>query len=167
MVTNKKKSKAFSLVQQPPIAPDTNILDLDYFAAIQPLQQKMSVRSIVELVANVVLAFDDLVETMRLFGDNAYKLPHMGKEKLAHKGQLPQNMQYPLDVYLACKKKLAAQDAVAMERAVSAEVEEARCHDELDRQHEYIAQSDSDATDDIISAMAEVGIEPIRINMDS
>ncbi|ETW08963.1 hypothetical protein H310_01441 [Aphanomyces invadans] len=40
------------------------------------------------------------------------------------------------------KKKLTAQDAVAMERAVSAEVEEARCLDALARELECSALSD-------------------------
>ncbi|ETW08962.1 hypothetical protein H310_01440 [Aphanomyces invadans] len=88
-----KKGWVFSLVPQPPISPDTNILDLGFFAAIQSLQQKKSARSVDEL------------------------------EKLARKGQLPQNVQ-------------------SMERAVSAEVEEARCLDTLARELERSALSD-------------------------
>ncbi|ETV97613.1 hypothetical protein H310_09509 [Aphanomyces invadans] len=112
------KGWTFSLALQPPNSPDTNILDLGFFAAIQSLQQKKLARSIDELVANGGQAFDDyameslacLVETMRLFGDNTNKLPHKGKE-------------CPPDAYdtCTCKEKLAAQHGAAMERAVSAE----------------------------------------------
>ncbi|RHY32283.1 hypothetical protein DYB32_002697 [Aphanomyces invadans] len=74
--------------------------------------------------------------------DYAYMVPHMGKVNMARNGQLPQNVQCPPDVYHTCLEKLAAQDAVAMERAVSAEVEEARCLDTLARELECIHLSD-------------------------
>ncbi|ETV90007.1 hypothetical protein H310_15152 [Aphanomyces invadans] len=128
-----KKGRVFSLVPQPPNSPDTNILDLGFFAAIQPLQHKKS--------------------ASLPFGDYAYMVPHMGKVNMARNGQLPQNVQCPPDVYHTCLEKLAAQDAVAMERAVSAEVEEARCLDTLARELECIHLSDCEATDDIISTM--------------
>ncbi|KAF0703907.1 hypothetical protein AaE_015204 [Aphanomyces astaci] len=84
----------FELAPQPPNSPDTNILDLGFFAAVQSLQHRTSARSIDELVSNVVCAFDErlnhtfmtlqscLVETLKLFGGNAYKIPHLSKEKL-------------------------------------------------------------------------------------
>ncbi|ETV90464.1 hypothetical protein H310_14744 [Aphanomyces invadans] len=126
-----KDGWSFSLAPQPPNSPDTIILDIGFFAAMQSLQQKKSAKTIDDLVANVGQACDEypmeslgrtflslqacLVETMRLFGDNAYKLHHMGKEKLACQGQLPQNVQCPMDVYDAGMQKMVAQDAAAME----------------------------------------------------
>ncbi|ETV92040.1 hypothetical protein H310_13565 [Aphanomyces invadans] len=87
-----KDGWSFSLAPQPPNSPDTNILDIGFFAAVQSLQQKKSAKTIDDLVANVGQAFDEypmeslgrtflslqacLVEAMSLFGDNAYKLPH-------------------------------------------------------------------------------------------
>ncbi|KAH9150998.1 hypothetical protein AeRB84_006286 [Aphanomyces euteiches] len=45
------------LKHQPPNSPDTNILDLGFFAAIQSLQYRTSARSIDQLVANTMNAF--------------------------------------------------------------------------------------------------------------
>ncbi|KAF0685537.1 hypothetical protein As57867_022523, partial [Aphanomyces stellatus] len=95
----------FSLVAQPPNSPDTNILDLGFFAAIQSLQHRKSAHTIDELVSNVARAFDEyplerldrtfltlhacLIEVMRDSGDNTFKIPHQSKDKLARKGRLP------------------------------------------------------------------------------
>jgi hypothetical protein len=48
----------FSIDPQPPNSPDTNILDLGFFASIQPLQHKHSPLSIDELIDIVLLEFD-------------------------------------------------------------------------------------------------------------
>ncbi|KAF0685458.1 Aste57867_22672 [Aphanomyces stellatus] len=101
-----------------------NILDLGFFAAIQSLQHRSSARTIDELVSNVHRSFDEypmesldmtfmslqacLTETLRHFGDNSYKIPHMSKSKLARKGLLPRNCHCPPDVYAAARARLGA-----------------------------------------------------------
>ncbi|RHY86783.1 hypothetical protein DYB35_012424 [Aphanomyces astaci] len=107
----------FSIKPQPPNSPDTNILNLGFFAASQSLQHHRSVHKVdeFELVANVHAAFDTypferldrtfitlqacLVEKMKCFGDNAYKVPHLSKVKQARLGLLPENAACPVDAY--------------------------------------------------------------------
>ena len=90
---------------QPPNSPDTNVLDLGFFAAIQSLQHQKSCRNIQELVTAVNDAFEEFEPDrlnkvfLSLFacynsivecnGGNTYKLPHMRKDALARVGQLP------------------------------------------------------------------------------
>ncbi|ETV96545.1 hypothetical protein H310_10256 [Aphanomyces invadans] len=132
----------FELVAQPPNSPDTNVLDLGFFAAIQSLQHRKSARTIDQLVSNVVRAFDEypleglertfltlqacLIEVLRDGGDNTFKIPHQSKDKLARKGRLPLNATCPMDVYETAKLKLRSSDAAAMERKMADEVCEAR-----------------------------------------
>ncbi|ETW07480.1 hypothetical protein H310_01989 [Aphanomyces invadans] len=79
----------------PPNFPDTNILDLGFFASLQSLQYQKSARLIDELVLHVheafnVYPYDSLdrtfltlqccfVEILKTGGDNTYKLPHMSR----------------------------------------------------------------------------------------
>ena len=94
-----------SIINQAPNSPDTNVLDLGYFAAIQSLQYRKQTHTIPELVKAVEDSFVELnpqtlnkcflthqqvLERILLCdGGNNYKLPHMGKERLARQGQLP------------------------------------------------------------------------------
>jgi hypothetical protein len=94
-----------TLINQPPNSPDTNVLDLGYFNAIQSLQQKKHTNTIPELVKavedsfveldrhtlnKVFLTHQQVLEQIILCGGgNNYKLPHMGKERLLRQGQLP------------------------------------------------------------------------------
>ena len=108
------------LVCQPPNNPDMNVLDLGFFRAIQSLQHQQAPNNIDELVKAVVDSFNAmghdklknvflslqqcLIEVMKCDGGNNYKLPHMGKEKLARQGFLPDNIACPLALYnSACK----------------------------------------------------------------
>ena len=93
------------MVKQPPNSPDTNVLDLGYFKAIQTLQYRKRTETIPQLVKAVEDSFVELNPTTlnKVFlthqqvleqiilhdGGNNYKLPHMGKERLARQGQLP------------------------------------------------------------------------------
>jgi len=86
------------LMNQPPNSPDANTLDLAFFRAIQSLQQEFVCKTIDELIAVVETAYWDLpLETCEKVwvtlqmvlneivingGNNGYKLPHMGKDKL-------------------------------------------------------------------------------------
>lgn len=98
-----------SLVNQPPNSPDTNVLDLGYFVAIQSLQHRVVTNTIPDLVKAVEDSFAELdyatlnkvflthqkcLESIILCGGgNDYKLPHMNKDRLARQGQLPVSIQ--------------------------------------------------------------------------
>ncbi len=93
------------LVNQPPNSPDMNVLDLGFFNAIQTLQRRKPTNTIPELVKAVKDSFDELdkvtlnkvflthqqclEQTILADGGNDYKLPHMGKDRLARQGLLP------------------------------------------------------------------------------
>lgn len=95
------------LKQQPPNSPDTNILDLGFFRAIQSLQWKQPpARTIDALIANVDKAFSiydpNLLEKIWLThqgicdnilvhdGDNDFDPPHMAKDSIKNRdGKLP------------------------------------------------------------------------------
>ncbi|KAK1399051.1 hypothetical protein POM88_008914 [Heracleum sosnowskyi] len=80
-------------------SPDLNVLDLGFFRSIQDLQHEKAPTTIKELQTTVQQSFDEypseklnkvflthqmcMKEIMRANGDNDYKLPHMGKDRLA------------------------------------------------------------------------------------
>jgi len=92
---------------QPPNSPDTNILDLGFFRAIQSLQWKQPpARTIEGLLHNVNTAFNEYDprslnkiwlthqsicdEILTNHGDNDFDIPHVGKDKVERKtGKLP------------------------------------------------------------------------------
>ncbi|XP_019196986.1 PREDICTED: uncharacterized protein LOC109191356 isoform X2 [Ipomoea nil] len=91
--------------RKPPNSPDMNVLDLGFFRALQSLQHQEAPRNVDELVAATHKAFNEIsveslsnvfltlqlcmVEVMKKFGGNNYKLPHINKQKLAREGLLP------------------------------------------------------------------------------
>ena len=93
------------LVYQPPNSPDLNVLDLGYFNSIQSLQEEEAPTNIDELVEvvensyakfntrklnNVFLTLQKVMEAVILCnGSNSYKLPHISKEALERRGELP------------------------------------------------------------------------------
>lgn len=102
------------LVQQPPNSPDCNVNDLGWFTSIQSLQVENACNTIEELLNAVVNSFNELsaqklndvflslqgcmIETMRVRGQNRYKIPHMGKDALRRAGNLPENLEVPTDL---------------------------------------------------------------------
>ncbi|XP_047978329.1 uncharacterized protein LOC125220207 [Salvia hispanica] len=116
------------LVQQPPNSPDTDVNDLGWFRAIQSLQLQTACNTIDDLVKAVEKSFHDLcpvtldnvflslqscmLEIMRLKGQNCYKIPHMGKASLRRSGQLPENLQVPLELFNECISYLRAEDSI-------------------------------------------------------
>ena len=93
------------LMCQPPNSPDMNVLDLGFFRALQSLRYKKVAKTIDDLVNAVEETFENypveklnnifltlqlcMMETMKVKGSNAYKLPHIGKDGLERRGQLP------------------------------------------------------------------------------
>mmetsp|Transcript_46663 Transcript_46663/g.113697 ORF Transcript_46663/g.113697 Transcript_46663/m.113697 type:complete len:172 (-) Transcript_46663:155-670(-) len=90
-------------------SPDTNVLDLGYFRAIEALQQKQRQRTIQELVDRVKESFASLHrETLeKVFlshqsvcgeiilheGTNEFKIPHLNKESMKDdNGRLPSSI---------------------------------------------------------------------------
>ncbi|RHY41501.1 hypothetical protein DYB38_013685 [Aphanomyces astaci] len=174
-----KSGWTFAIKPQPPNSPDMNILDLGFFAAIQSLQHRTSARTVDDLITNVHAAFDTypferldrtfmtlqacLVETMKCFGDNAYKVPHLSKEKQARLGLLPENVRCPADTYDSVKRSLDSVDCTVMENKFQEELDEARSMHELAQELERIALCDNETVDEL---MAEVGIDPISLDND-
>ncbi|KAH7853670.1 hypothetical protein Vadar_005306 [Vaccinium darrowii] len=94
---------------QPPNSHDMNVLDLGFFRAIQSLQYQEAPRTIDELVNAVQKSFDEfpsdslnhvfltlqscMVEVMKVYGGNNYKVPHMGKYQLIRRGVLPSQLE--------------------------------------------------------------------------
>ncbi|XP_042016290.1 uncharacterized protein LOC121764314 [Salvia splendens] len=93
------------LICQPPNSPDTNILDLGFFRAIQSLQHEKPCKTVDELVWNVCSSFEELSpqtlnkvflslqaclnEILQCRGGNGYKVPHINKDRLQRNGELP------------------------------------------------------------------------------
>ena len=90
---------------QPPNSPDFNVLDLEFFNAIQSLQQEQKMNNIDDLIKSTEEAYENISLTkienvfltlqccmevsMKLMGGNNYKIPHTSKDKLRREGQLP------------------------------------------------------------------------------
>ncbi|RQM29510.1 hypothetical protein B5M09_013078 [Aphanomyces astaci] len=104
-----------------------------------------------------------LVETMKCFGDNAFKVPHLSKEKQARLGLLPENVRCPADTYDSVKRSLDSVDCTVMEKKFQEELDEARSMHELAQELERIALCDDETVDEL---MAEVGIDPISLDND-
>ncbi|RAW38804.1 hypothetical protein PC110_g4958 [Phytophthora cactorum] len=97
------------LLPAPPNSPDLNCLDLGLFSAIQARQRLRTPHNIEELVeavkaaywelppSTINAAFWSLQGSMDLCildgGGNAFKPPHIGKEKLQREGRLPESVQ--------------------------------------------------------------------------
>ena len=100
-----------SMTCQPPNSPDTTICDFGFFSSLQGLQQQYRMRRLVDIVTAVNSAFADypwsslersfqalqeyFVETIKINGNNSYKLPHMSKVKRAKQGRI---RQAPMEV---------------------------------------------------------------------
>ena len=100
----------FTLVEQPANSPDSNILDLGFFRAIQSLQFCQEPATTIDgLIANVEKAYTDydpiklnrtwlthmscMDETAKAYGDNNYSIPHIGKEAMERAGHLPDQLK--------------------------------------------------------------------------
>ncbi|XP_042051355.1 uncharacterized protein LOC121796606 [Salvia splendens] len=95
----------FHLISQPPNSPDTNVLDLGYFRAIQSLQDDKIATSVDDLLRNVFTSFEELspqtlnrvfiilqsclTAILEVHGKNDYKIPHLNKDRLHRTEGLP------------------------------------------------------------------------------
>ncbi|XP_042027182.1 uncharacterized protein LOC121774357 [Salvia splendens] len=102
------------LICQPPNSPDTNILDLRFFRAIQSLQHEKPCKTVDELVGNVCSSFAELspqtlngvflslqaclTEILQCRGGNGYKVPHINNDRLQRNGGLPNVLEVEEDV---------------------------------------------------------------------
>ncbi|XP_010238920.1 uncharacterized protein LOC100836274 [Brachypodium distachyon] len=93
------------IVFQPPNSPDTNVLDLGYFAAIQALFQKKMPTTVDEMISKVEEAFAEypaersnriflthqscMREIIRQKGTIHYSVPHLKKKAMQRRGALP------------------------------------------------------------------------------
>ncbi|XP_041995655.1 uncharacterized protein LOC121745765 [Salvia splendens] len=93
------------LICQPPNSPDTNILDLGFFRAIQSLQHEKPCNTVDELVGNVCSLFAELspqtlnrvflrlqaclTEILQCRGGNGYKVPHINTDRLQRTVGIP------------------------------------------------------------------------------
>ncbi|XP_042027099.1 uncharacterized protein LOC121774260 [Salvia splendens] len=99
----------FHLISQPPNSPDTNVLDLGYFRAIQLLQDDKQATSVDDLLRNVFTSFEELspqtlnrvfitlqsclTAILEMHGKNDYKIPHLNKDRLQRTEGLPLQFQ--------------------------------------------------------------------------
>lgn len=107
---------------QPPNIPDMNVLDLGFFRAIQSLQHEEAPTTIDGLIEAVQNSFDRLsvrtlnyvflslqqcmIEVMKVFGGNDYKLPHMGKKALKNIGNLHIRLDCESEIVEEAKRHL-------------------------------------------------------------
>ena len=87
---------------QTPNSPDLNVLDLDYFIAIQSLRHQVAPKNIEQLIKAIEKSFNDMssdsisyvfltlqlymIEVIICHQGNNYKIPHVGKKRLQREG---------------------------------------------------------------------------------
>ncbi|XP_047949312.1 uncharacterized protein LOC125195166 [Salvia hispanica] len=95
----------FHLISQPANSPDTNVLDLGYFRAIQSLQDDKIATNVDDLMRNMFTSFEELspqtlnrvfitlqscfTTILQVHGNNSYKIPHLNKDRLHRTVGLP------------------------------------------------------------------------------
>lgn len=118
---------ALTLTNQPPNSPDFNVNDLGLFRALDKRRQEVESNNLAELIENVKKAYADfppedlnkiwlsyqqcMLESMKAGGTNAYKLPHMGKNKLLRQGNLPTSLNIPLEIVQSTLALIAEKQA--------------------------------------------------------
>ncbi|VFQ76659.1 unnamed protein product [Cuscuta campestris] len=129
-----------TLNNQPPNSLDLNILDLEFFRAIQSLKEQCAPTSVPELLEAVQRAYNALnpetlnkvwltyqqvlTKVMEHEGSNNYRLPHMGKDRLAREGNLPKSLSIDLDLIQKIARLVGQQNAGRNEGLVEFNTEE-------------------------------------------
>ncbi|KAF0720172.1 Aste57867_495 [Aphanomyces stellatus] len=83
-----------------------------------------------------------LIETLKIFGDNVYKIPHLGKEKIERIGCLPESLMCPRAVHDVAKARLESADKIAMDLAFEGELWDARALDEITEMFDTVELDD-------------------------
>ena len=102
------------LENQVPNSPDQNINDLGFFNSVQSCQQEETAANLQQLIDIVTNAYAEyspvklnkvwvsyqqcMIETLKIDGGNKYKLPHMGKDRLIQRGELPESLNVPIEL---------------------------------------------------------------------
>ncbi|VFQ71258.1 unnamed protein product [Cuscuta campestris] len=129
-----------TLNNQPPNSPDLNVLDLGFFRAIQSLKEQCAPISVPELLEAVQRAYNALnpetlnkvwltyqqvlTKVMEHEGSNNYRLPHMGKDRLAREGNLPKSLSIDLDLIQKTARFVGQQNGGRNEGMVEFNTEE-------------------------------------------
>ena len=117
------------LLTQPANSPDLNLNDLGFFVALQAMYYLTAPRNSKDIIEFVQDAYDQyprekinriwitlqscMAEILKIGGDNAYKIPHMGKEKLEKQQLLPRALPVPLEPVLEWLDEWGAADSGA------------------------------------------------------
>ncbi|XP_041994169.1 uncharacterized protein LOC121744637 [Salvia splendens] len=112
----------FHLISQPANSPCTNVLDLDFFRAIQSLQDDKLATNIDELLGNVWSSFEELTpqtlnnvfltlqsclsKILEVHGGNNYKIPHLNKERLRRTVELSTSLEVEENLVKECLEYL-------------------------------------------------------------
>ena len=110
------------LAYHPSNSPDMNILNLDFFNAIQLLQHQQRCKNIDELIATIEKAYTNvphekfnnvfllwqqcMIEVLKVGGSNNYKVPHMGKYHLEHARKLPTCLECNMNIVNTTRQAL-------------------------------------------------------------
>ncbi|VFQ77212.1 unnamed protein product [Cuscuta campestris] len=129
-----------TLNNQPPNSPDLNVLDLGFFRAIQSLKEQCAPTSVPELLEAVQRAYNALnpetlnkvwltyqqvlTKVMEHEGNNNYRLPHMGKDRLAREVNLPKSLSIDLDLIQKTARLVGQQNGGRNEGMVEFNTEE-------------------------------------------
>ncbi|VFQ99233.1 unnamed protein product [Cuscuta campestris] len=131
-----------SLGNQPPNSPDLNVLDFGFFRAIQSLKEKCAPTSVGQLLEAVEGAYNALTpetlnkvwltyqqvltKVMENERGNNYRLPHMGKDRMARAGTLPNCLNIDPDLIQKTCRLLDQQNESTHEDMVQFNTERAR-----------------------------------------
>ncbi|MCH87977.1 transposase [Trifolium medium] len=110
------------LMRQPPNSPDMNVLDLGLFRSLSAQQEKENLKTIDELLPAVEKAFEEyeptkinrifltlqscMIEVMKIRGSNIYKIPHMQKEALERRDELPTQLKCDIELVQEVRRYL-------------------------------------------------------------
>jgi len=127
---------------QPPNSPDTNVLDLGFFRAVQTLQIKERASTIDDIITATYAAWNKIshetllnnlrtlelvmVEILKADGDNSFCIPHVGKARLERSGRLPEQWVCPAEVKSAAVARSSVADGAAYTKALEDEVAKAQ-----------------------------------------
>ncbi|CAB1099614.1 unnamed protein product [Ectocarpus sp. CCAP 1310/34] len=112
------------LINQPSNSPDTNILDLGFFNAVQSLQDRNTPRTVDEFITEVKRAFEEqspsthdkvwvslqaILQIILAKGNNTFKLPHLKKDNAANSGRsIPKELPLSAEASTAVRAASAA-----------------------------------------------------------